>query len=83
MSDQFENYSTRFKMLSDVELVEAFNQEVGRDEWTSSRADYLTALYREFKRRQWDFSAIGDENSLSFKDEIRLVDGKVEVVRRE
>ncbi|MDX1687030.1 MAG: hypothetical protein R3248_03520 [Candidatus Promineifilaceae bacterium] len=68
--------------LSDEELVEAFNKEVGKPGWTNSRAKYFYKLREEFERRNIDYSAIGDETRLSLNARVslELVDG-VKVLR--
>jgi hypothetical protein len=75
-------YAERFKKMSDDELVAAFNREVGNPGWTSSRASYLAELRREFTAREYNYSAIGDEASLSFKSRIRLNGKMLEIVDR-
>jgi hypothetical protein len=72
----YEEYLARFKTNTDQDLIDAFNREVGKPGWTSSRGSYLAALHDEFKSRGFDFSAIGDQRSLSFGSKIGLI-GKV------
>jgi hypothetical protein len=43
---------------------------------------YLAALHDEFKNRSFDFSAIGDQHSLSFGSTIRLVGQVIEPVNK-
>lgn len=75
-----DDYQKRFRDMSDQELVEAFNREVGGSGWTSSRAKYLEALHQEFKVRGFDYSIIGDDHGLSFKDKVRLENNRIEVL---
>lgn len=63
---------TRFETYSDIELLEAFNREVWNQGWTSARAEFLSELHREFDNRWFDYSEIGDNESLSFKNKIKL-----------
>jgi hypothetical protein len=72
------DFSEEFKVLSDEELIEVFNREVGNNGWTSSRAKYLAALDSELKKRNFDCSAIRDEG-LSFKNKIELVRNKIKI----
>jgi hypothetical protein len=70
--DRDSDYAERLKRRSDEELITDFNREVGNQGWTSSRASYLAALHREFIVREFDYSAVGDEVSLSLKSRVRL-----------
>jgi hypothetical protein len=63
----------RFSQLSDSEIIDAFNREVGNQGWGSIRAAYLSAIHKEFSRRNFDFSEIGNEQELSFKRKVELV----------
>lgn len=65
----------KFSKMTDGEVVDAFNQQVGNTGWTTSRGIYLSSLHQEFKNRNFDFSAIGTNDSLNFKNKVRL-DGK-------
>lgn len=79
MSSQ--NISTNHNLNSytDQEIVYLFNKEVGNNGWTQSRAQFLSNLMTEFKNRNWDFSIIGDEISISLKQRIRLNNHVVEL----
>lgn len=68
---------TRFETYSDIELIEAFNKEVWNKWWASARAEYLSELQTEFNNRWFDYSEIGDKNSLSLKKEIKLNQKKI------
>jgi hypothetical protein len=72
----YQEFKKRFNAMSDEELIGAFNHEVGNPGWTSSRATYLSLLHEEFEQRGYDYSAIGDKGSLSFKNRVALVNGK-------
>ena len=84
MKPKSEQYYLEFKeslkSLTDQELIDAFNKEVGIDAWVTMRASYLAAMHSEFVRRGYDFSDIGDESSLSFKNKIKLEDKKVNLI---
>ncbi|PIR68192.1 hypothetical protein COU49_02500 [Candidatus Nomurabacteria bacterium CG10_big_fil_rev_8_21_14_0_10_35_16] len=45
-------YKERFEGMTDGQLMDAFNREVGNSGWTSSRASYLVALHEEFEKRK-------------------------------
>ncbi len=69
----------RFSKMTDAEIVEAFNKQVGNTGWTTSKGIYLSVLHQELSNRSIDFSAVETNNSLSFKNKIMLVGKKVEI----
>jgi hypothetical protein len=73
-----DEYIARLSKCSDEELIGAFNREVGNTGWTSSRASYLAALYREFKVRGFDCTTIGDGHSFSPAKHVRLTGKTIE-----
>lgn len=66
------NFTSALDSLSNQELINRFNQEVGNSGWTCSRGEFLLALNRQFTDRGIDFSSIGDGASLSLKNKIKL-----------
>jgi hypothetical protein len=48
-------FASRFKEMSNAELINAFNREVGVNAFVSSRAAYLSAMHDEFEYRQWGY----------------------------
>jgi hypothetical protein len=70
-------FQERFHAMSDQELIEVFNREVGNPGWTSSRATYLALLREEFERRKFDHSAVTGNGGLSLKQKVKLVGGKL------
>lgn len=73
----FEEFLERFGAISDEELIQIFNKEVGNSGWGTARASFLAAIHHEFDKRGCDYSEIGDSNALSFKDLISLNEKKV------
>lgn len=71
-------FAERFAEMSDAELISAFNREVGNRGWTSARARYLSMMRKEFDKRSFDYSSIGDDTSMSYKNKIVLVGKKIE-----
>lgn len=64
----YKEFQERLNTMSDEELIDAFNREVGNPGWTSSRAVYLVALHEEFEKRHYDYSIIkdnGDSHDIS------------------
>ena len=43
----------------------------------TTRFAFLAALHQEFIRRDFDYSEIGDENSLSFKHKVTLENKRI------
>jgi len=74
---RYEEFIARVGKLSDQELIDAFNRQVGNTGWTSSRAAYLAALYGEFKNRGFDCNAIGGDQSFSLRKRIKLSGNKI------
>ncbi|GEM_PF-2118992 len=73
----YEFYKDKFERLTDKELIGAFNEQVGNGGTGTVKMRYLYAIHREFIDRDYDFSAIGDEKSLSFARKVKLVGKKV------
>ena len=71
--DYFIEFQKQLKSYNDTELISRFNEEVGNKGWGTARASFLSALHEEFNLRGFDYSAIGDTESLSFKDKITLI----------
>lgn len=65
-----ESYRQRFAGMSDAELINAFNGQVGNPGTGSAKMDFLVSLHDEFEFRDYDYSAIGDKSSLSFARKI-------------
>ncbi|MGV8130711.1 MAG: hypothetical protein ACP5N7_01250, partial [Candidatus Pacearchaeota archaeon] len=70
-------YTDTFKKMANEELIDAFNKEVSKPGWVSSRAEYLTALHQEFKARGFDISEIENNNKFSIRDKVHLENNKV------
>jgi hypothetical protein len=65
-------YLNRLQSYSDLEVIKAFNREVGNGGWGTARAAYLEALQCEFERREIDNSNIKNGNSISYAKRISL-----------
>ena len=70
---RYEQFKQRMENYSDEELVEAFNGQVGNPGSGSAKVDFLSAIHDEFKERGYDYSAIGNEEALSFARKVKLV----------
>lgn len=58
--------------LTNRQLISRFNSDVGNPGWVAARARFHSALRAELTRREIDFSLIGNETSLSFKNRVKL-----------
>ena len=80
-SDAFYEYLAEFKALSDEEIVDLFNEQVGVQGWVSRRASYLAAIHYEFGRRRFDYSALASKEGkypgLSYRYKVRLEGKKI------
>lgn len=66
-------------VMTDDDLICAFNRQVGNKGWGSSKASFLESLCEEIKRR-YDYSAISVGGiGMSFKRRIKLVGNKIEL----
>jgi len=70
---RYEQYKQRIEKYSDEELIEAFNSQVGNQGSGSAKVDFLSAIHDEFKERGYDYSAVGNEEELSFAKKVKLV----------
>lgn len=48
----YKKYKERFVGMTDEQLRNTFNREVGNSGWTSSKASYLSALHEELEKRK-------------------------------
>lgn len=70
--DYFVEFQKQLEFDSDIELIDRFNEEVNNVGSGSARYSFLAALHHEFIRRGFNYSVIGDSDSLSFRDKITL-----------
>lgn len=63
--------------LSDLELVEKFNREVGSNAWGNARAQYINKIHNEFLKRNIDSSLIINKHTMSLAKRIKLQDGVI------
>ena len=78
VDDRF-GFARRFLVCSDIELVDAFNKEVGREGRMNDRVDFLYHLQRELLFRKFDISAIITGRTLSMQHRVRLVENRLVV----
>ena len=68
----------KLQKMSDEQLIDSFNKDVGNLGWVGARARFHSALHEEFESRGFDFSVIGNKNSFSFANKISLIGKKIE-----
>jgi hypothetical protein len=79
--DYYNYFKLRFEILSTTELIELFNKTVGIRAYGIPRQGYLWALREQIIQRGIDCSEIYDRKSMSFANQVDLVDNKL-VVRK-
>ena len=72
-----QEFQVRLNAMSDEELIGAFNSDMGKPGWTSSRSTFHTALCDEFKKRHYDYSAVGGTGGISFIKKVKLIGKEV------
>ena len=66
-------YKQELQSLSDEGLIERINAQVGLRCYGFARQAHLHALHEALDERQLDYSAIGDQQTLSFSCKVKLV----------
>lgn len=56
----------KLNKMNDEQLIDSFNKDVSNMGWVGARARFHSALHEEFENRGFDYSIIGNKNSLSF-----------------
>ena len=72
-----QEYQDRLRAMSDKQFIDAFNCEVGNCGWTYTRSLYLSALRKELKNRDFDYSDISNKEGYIFLKKIKLVGKKI------
>ena len=80
--DYFVEYQKQLGYYSNVELIDRFNEEVNNGGSGSARYSFLAALHQEFIRREFDYSEIGDADSLSFKQKVTLESNAIKSINK-
>jgi hypothetical protein len=75
--EYFVEFQKQLQSYNDTELINRFNAEVGNKGSGTTRFAFLAALHQEFIHRDFDYSEIGDENSLSFKHKVTLENKRI------
>lgn len=70
-------YCERLSKNTEDELISTFNEEVGNSGWGTARASFLSAIHNEFEIRGFDYSLVGNKESLSFSKPILLYENKI------
>ena len=73
-------FSIKLQTMSDDELIDAFNKDVGKPGWVAARGRFHAALREEFIKRNFDFSAIDSDVSISFKSKIVLRGNVIQII---
>lgn len=68
----FEEYFSKFDSFSDKEIVEAFNGQVGNQGSGTAKMSYLRAIKSQFEKRNFDFSEVGNNQKMSYRNKVHL-----------
>ena len=77
MDNQNYKYAEILAKLTNQELTERFNLEVGNQGWGNARAAYLSSLHNELLRRNFDASLFANEKTMSLARKVKFEGGKV------
>ena len=72
-----QQYLNEFKYLTDQELAEKFNSKVGIRYFNFAIQGFMDAMREEFEHRRIDYSAIGNNMSMSYANKIKILDAKI------
>jgi hypothetical protein len=75
--EYFVEFQKQLQSYNDTELISRFNEEVGNSGSGTAHFSFLAALHQEFIRRGFDYSEIGDANSLSLKHKVTLENKRI------
>ncbi len=78
--EYYDRFMKSLNKLSDEEIVDEFNREVGNGGWGTARASFLGALHKQFRLRNLDYSEIGDQGSYSLSRKVKLVGKTIKVI---
>lgn len=81
--DYFREYIERFSTYTDLEIVAAFNSQVGNRGWCTAKSGFLSAIRYELDRRNINRDDVSTENSTSYAERVSLyvINGQ-KVIRR-
>lgn len=77
MENLIEKFEKNLISLSDQEVINSFNKEVGNTGWVAARAHFLKALINQFESREIDYSIIKNENTISLAKKVLLKEKKL------
>lgn len=66
-SNYFQEFTIEHNKITDLELVYLFNEQVGNSGWGITRQGYLQSIKEQLKKREIDYSSIGNKNTISYK----------------
>ena len=72
-----QHYLKEFKYLTDKELAEKFNSQVGIRYFNFAIQGFMNAMREDLERRELDYREIGNEMSISYANKIKILDGKI------
>lgn len=65
-------FAAQLDLLTDEQLVDRFNREVGNQGWGNARGYFVQCLIQQFAKRQIDYSSISTDGAVRFSRPIEL-----------
>lgn len=72
-----QHYLKEFKYLTDKELAEKFNSQVGIRYFNFAIQGFMNAMRQDLQRRQLDYREIDEDMSISYANKIKILDGRI------
>jgi len=78
LENYFQEKLINLRLMSNLEIIDCFNREVGCNGWTGTRGAYLEALSRSFRERDLTLDeTVFLEGAMCIKRKIKLEGNKV------
>lgn len=75
--EYFDHFTNELSDLSNDEIIERFNGEVGIRAFGIPRQGYLWALRNQIENRGIDYSDVGDDKFMSYATKVYLINNKM------
>lgn len=83
MLDELETkygFANEMSQLSDNELVDRLNAQVGNRGWGNARSYFLCCLRSELQRRDFDSGCVVDDDGIRLNRRVRLINNRLHPV---
>jgi hypothetical protein len=75
--EYYDYFTKGLSNLSNEEIIERFNREVGIRAFGIARQGYLSALRNQIEKRGIDYSDVGNETVMYYGNKVDLVNNKM------